>query len=201
LITWTRVLAGRWKDPLVARDVLIGLLVGLGYNLVFAASDVLEMGPGAVSARTYLDTLLGIQRTSSIVLNRVSVGLAAALLFFLLFFVMRFILRKEWLAGIAFVLFFILGRVIGSANPAITVTSYIIVYGIIVFMLLRCGVLSLVATIFVTDLVPEILFTTNFSAWYGTGSLFVIALVVGLSILAFRYALGSQRPWAELLDR
>ncbi len=185
----------------MARDVLIGLLVGLGYNLVFAASDVLEMGPGAVSARTYLDTLLGIQRTSSIVLNRVSVGLAAALLFFLLFFVMRFILRKEWLAGIAFVLFFILGRVIGSANPAITVTSYIIVYGIIVFMLLRCGVLSLVATIFVTDLVPEILFTTNFSAWYGTGSLFVIALVVGLSILAFRYALGSQRPWAELLDR
>src|SRR5260370_30019714 len=117
LITWTRVLAGRWKDPLVARDVLIGLLVGLGYDLVFAAGGVLEMGPGVVSTRTYLDTLLGFQRTTGIVLNRVSVGLAAALLFFLLFFVMRFILRKEWLAGISFVLFFIVGRGIGSPTP------------------------------------------------------------------------------------
>jgi hypothetical protein len=105
------------------------------------------------------------------------------------------------LAGIAFTLFFVLGRGLDSENPVITVTSYVIVYGIIVFMLLRCGVLSLVATIFVTDLVPEILFTTDFSAWYGTGSLFLIALVGGLSILAFRYSLGSQRPWAELLDR
>jgi len=201
LISWTRVLAGRWKDPLVARDILIGLLVGLGYDLVFAASNVLERGPGAVYLTTYLDTLLGIQRTASIALNRVSVGLVVALLFFLLFFVLRVILRKEWLAGIGFVLFFVLGRGLDSENPVITVASYTIVYGIIVVMLLRCGVLSLVATIFVTDLVPEILFTTNFSAWYGSGSLFLIALVVGLSILAFRYALGSQRPWAELLDR
>jgi hypothetical protein len=202
LITWTRVLAGRWKDPLVARDVLIGLFVGLGYDLVFAASHMLEKGSGiAPSTSIFLDSLLGIQRTMGIVLARLSIGLAVALLFFLLFFVLRVILRKEWLAGIAFVLFFVVGRGIDSTNPVVTTASYTIVYGLIVFMLLRCGVLSLVATIFVTDLVPEILFTTNFSAWYGSGSLLIIALMVGLSILAFRYALGSQRPWAELLDR
>jgi ribosomal protein L31 len=74
LISWTRVLAGRWRDPLVARDVLIGLLVGLGYDLVFAAGNVLERGPGAVYPTTYLETLLGIQRTASITLNRVSVA-------------------------------------------------------------------------------------------------------------------------------
>jgi len=202
LITWTRVLAGRWKDPLVARDVLIGLLVGLGYDLVFAASNVLEMGSGVAStASTYLDSLLGVRPSAGIILNRLSVGLAAALLFFLLFFVIRVILRKEWLAGIAFVLFFVLSRGFDSTNPVITVASYTIVYSIVVIMLLRCGVLSLVVTIFITDLVPELLFTTNFSAWYGTGSLLIIALLVGLSILAFRFALGSQRPWTQLLDR
>ncbi|HEY6390740.1 MAG TPA: hypothetical protein VIX89_05660, partial [Bryobacteraceae bacterium] len=202
LITWTRVLAGRWRDPLVARDVLIGLLVGLGYDLVFAASNALEMGSGVAStASTYLDSLLGIQPTTGIILNRLSIGLTVALLFFLLFFVIRVIFRKEWLAGIVFVLFFVLTRGFDSTNPAITVASYTIVYGIIVIMLLRCGVLSMVVTIFVTDLVPEILFTTNFPAWYGTGSLLIIALMVGLALLAFRYALGGQRPWAQLLDR
>jgi len=202
LITWTRVLSGRWKDALVARDVLIGLLVGLGYDVVFAASNALETKSGGIpSTSVYLDTLLGIQRTTGIVFNRLSVGLVAALLFFLLFFILRVILRKEWIAALGFILFFILGRGIDSTNPLATLTTYAIVYGIIVFVLLRYGVLALVVTIFVTDLVPEILFTTNFSAWYGSGSLLIIALMVGLALLAFRFALGGQRPWAQLLDR
>jgi len=134
-------------------------------------------------------------------LNRLSVGLVAALLFFLLFFILRVILRKEWLAALGFMLFFIVGRGLDSPNPLLTLATFTIVYGIVVFVLLRYGVLALVATIFVTDLVPEILFTTNFTAWYGSGSLLILALVVGLSILAFRFALGSQRPWAQLLDR
>jgi hypothetical protein len=202
LVTWTRVLSGRWKDALVARDVLIGLLVGLGYDLVFAAVNALEAKSGGIpSTSVYLDTLLGIQRTMGFVFNRLSVGLVAALLFFLLFFMLRLILRKEWLAALGFTLFFIVGRGIDSGNPLVSLATYAIVYGIIVFVLLRYGVLALVATIFVTDLVPEILFTTNFSARYGTGSLLIIALTVGLSIVAFRFALGSQRPWAQLLDR
>jgi len=111
-----------------------------------------------------------------------------------LFFVLRVILRKEWLAGIGFVLFFVLGRGIDSTNPVASVATYAIVYGIIVFVLLRYGVLALVVTIFVTDLVPQLLFTTNFSAWYGSGSPIIIGFMAGLSILAFRYELGGQRP-------
>jgi hypothetical protein len=201
LIAWTRVLSGRWKDPLVARDVLIGVLVGLGYDLVFAAVNALEeRSGGAPSTSVFLDTLLGIQRTLGIVFNRLSVGLVAALLFFLLFFLLRVILRKEWLAGLGFILFHV-ARGIDSTNPVTTVSTYAIVYAIIVFVLLRYGVLALVVTIFVTDLVPEIIFTTNFSGWYGAGSLLVIVFMVGLSLVAFRYALGGQRPWAQLLDR
>ena len=56
--------------------------------------------------------------------------------------------------------------------------TYAIVYGIIVFVLLRYGVLALVVTIFVTDLVPELIFTTNFSAWYGAGSLLDQSLIL-----------------------
>jgi len=114
---------------------------------------------------------------------------------------LKVILRKELLAGLGFILFFVLGRGIDSTNPVAEVATYVIVYGIIVFVLLRYGVLALVVTIFVTDLIPEILFTTNFSAWYGAGSLLIIVLMAGLSLLAFRFALGSQRPWAQLLDR
>jgi hypothetical protein len=121
------------------------------------------------------------------------VGLFASLLFFLLFFLLRVILRKEWLAGAAFILFFVIGRGFTSTYPVTNVPANLIVYGVIVYMLLRCGLLSLVVTIFITDLLPELAFTTNFSAWYGAGSLVVVLLVAAIAAVAFRNALGGQR--------
>ena len=37
LIAWSRVLTGRWTDPLVGRDVLLGILVGVVHRLLDAA--------------------------------------------------------------------------------------------------------------------------------------------------------------------
>jgi serine/threonine-protein kinase len=204
LITWTRLLSGRWQDALVGRDVLIGLLVGMGYDLVFAADNeyTIRMG-GIPSTGPKLDALLGIHRALSVVLDRAQDGILGSFLFFLLFFVLRAILRKEWLAGGAFVLLFIGLRLFSSNNnyPLVDVPAMIIVYSVVVVMLLRCGLLALVVAIFVTDLVAEMVFTTNFSAWYGTGSLLLILLVSGLAIFAFRKSLGGHRISAALLDQ
>src|SRR5260370_28520643 len=38
LISWTRLLAGQWRDPLVARDILIGACYGVLFSL-FEVSD------------------------------------------------------------------------------------------------------------------------------------------------------------------
>ncbi len=202
LISWTRVLSGRWQDPLAARDVLIGLLVGLGYDLVFDGNNAIAMRLGGLPGTgTKLDALLGVPLALSATLNRVLDGLTASLLFFLLFFVLRVILRKEWLAGIALVSFFVVFRGLKATYPVVDVPTSIIVYGIVVVMLLRCGLLSLVVAIFVTDLVPQLAFTTNFAAWYGTGSVLLVLVVGGLAIFAFRKALGGQRISAALLDQ
>jgi len=201
LISWTRIVSGSWRDPLVGRDILIGLVVGLGYDLVFVVSAAIMIHQGAPpSTNTYLDSLLGFHRASGIVLNRLLVGMTGAMLFFLMFFVLRVILRKEWIAAIVFTAFFVVGRGLNGSYPAIQIPASIIVYGLVVYMLLRCGLLALVVTIFITDLVPELAFTTNFTAWYGTGSLLVILVLAVVSIVAFRNALGGTRPWARLLD-
>jgi serine/threonine-protein kinase len=204
LITWTRLLSGRWQDALVGRDLLIGLLVGLGYDLVFAADNeyTIRMG-GVPSTAPKLDALLGIPRGMGVVLDRVLDGLLASFLFFLVFFLFRAILRKEWLAGVGFVAMFIALRFFSSNNnyPVVDIPAMIIVYGVIVVMLLRCGLLSLVTTIFVTDLIGELVFTTNFSAWYGNGSLLLIILVSALAIFAFRKSLGGHKISAALLDQ
>ena len=202
LITWTRLLSGRWRDALVGRDVLIGLLVGLGYDLVFAATYEIEMRMGATPpAAAKLDALLGFSRAFYTMLDQILNGLTGSMLFFLLFFLFRMILRKEWLAGVGFVLLFATLRGFSSSYPLAEVPAIVIVYTVVVFMLLRCGLLALVVTIFITDLLAELVFTTNFSAWYGAGSLLLIVVVSGLAIFAFRKSLGGHRISAALLDQ
>ena len=201
LISWTRVLSGFWRDAIVGRDVMIGTLVGLGYDLVFIAAREFEIRQGAPpSTSTYLESLLGFHRSIGVALNRLEVGVIGSLLFFLAIFLLRVILRKEWLAGIAFTALFALRGLSGSF-PGIDLPTAAIVYGLIVFVLLRFGLLAMVAAIFVTDMAPELAFTTNLTAWYGSGTLLVILIVAVLSIVAFRYSLGSNRPLAAFLDQ
>ena len=201
LITWTRVLSGRWKDPLAGRDVMIGLLVGLGFDLFISATNAMEMRLGAAPrGRARLDALLGFSQALVVVLDRIEIGLWVSILFFLLFFLFRLILRKEWLAGAAFVLFFVVLNGFSGPYLFLEIPTTMIVYGVLVLMLLRFGLLALVTTVFIIDLMPELIFTYNFSAWYGAGSLMMVLIVSGLAIFAFRNALGGQRIAAALLD-
>jgi hypothetical protein len=115
--------------------------------------------------------------------------------------VLRAILRKEWIAGVAFVALFVVLRGIAAPYPMVESATVVIVYGVVVFMLLRCDLMALVAAIFITDLVPRLAFTTHFSAWYGSGSSVLVVLVSALAIFAFRKALGGQGIGAALLDQ
>ena len=186
---------------MVGRDILIGVAVGLGYDLVFQLSTMYGMSHGARPQQSInLDTLLGFRITASAIAERMTSSVAFSLVFFLIFFVFRLIARKEWLAGIFFVLMFSLSRGLTSQYPEAATPAFMLVYAVIVAMLLRFGLLSLVVALFITDLLPNILFTTNFSAWYGTASLTGVILVVGGSLFAFRQALGGRRLLAPLLD-
>ncbi len=201
LITWTRVLTGRWRDALVGRDVLIGIAVGVGYDLAFCASRAYYIHNGArPPGFTDLASLYGFQMDVSMILRQMISSLAFALVFFLLFFVLRLVARKEWLAGVIFVLVFSLSRGLASDYQLVATVLYLVVYGLIVTVLLRFGLLALVTALFVTDLLPTILLTPNFTAWYGTASLMVLVVVIALALVAFRQALGGRRLLAPLLD-
>lgn len=72
LVGWTRLLSGRVRDPIVGRDVLLGVACGAGFSLLNLAGNRLQMmfglpepiphlaefGP-LLGARDYLVTLLG----------------------------------------------------------------------------------------------------------------------------------------------
>jgi hypothetical protein len=103
IISWTRVLSGGLRDPLVGRDILIGLVVGIGYYLIIAASLGINQNRGdALSMDANLSLLAGFPKFLAAYLNRMVTSIDAALLFFLLLFVLRVLCRREWLAAAVF---------------------------------------------------------------------------------------------------
>jgi hypothetical protein len=192
LVTWSRLLAGRWRDPLVGRDVLFGVLLGLVYILLFQSyglANLLHGGPpepGFFSAN-----LTGLRELGWSILRHVNDAVGGTLYFFLFLFLLRAVLRKQWLAAAAFVLIFIALRAPGQAQwyaPLFLLG----IWTTLVVVMLRFGVFATMCLVFVIDTPGDMLFTTDFSAWYGQSSWLILAIIGAAAVWGFRTSLGGR---------
>jgi predicted Ser/Thr protein kinase len=184
LISWSRVLAGRFRDPLVGGHVLVGIAAGLAVQIVLSAT-------GRVAA-TRIAALGGLD-----VIGRWSTDLMmppiTALTAFFVFVVLRLLLRRTWLAIGVFLAAVAAASLIG-ANPsaaAVAAPIALVVLGLIISF--RFGMLALAA-----QLSSNILFypvTANFSAWYAPAGLLEVAGILAVSFFCFRNALSGRKVW------
>jgi Protein kinase domain len=203
LISWSRIASGKWQDPVVGRDVLVGVIVGLGYALILMAAlgIAIYRSPEAFpDSGTNLGTLLGFRYGLDHVLEQITTSVSSGLVLFLLLFIFRLILRNEWLAAVVLTACFA-GIQGGQSETAyIMVPAFVLVYGAVFAVLLRFGLVSMMVAIFTVDLLMSFSFTLNFSAWYGTGSFLVLAVVAALALYAFRRSLGNQKLLAGWIE-
>ena len=130
LISWSRLLAGRFRDPLVGRDALFGILIGIVLNLISILFMNISPKPLAILPinETLLKGLSGVRLAAgNLVLFAVFPAIAALMYLFMLF-LLRLLARRDWLAVVLFVLFFTQGAYIG--NWQVSVMS-ILAYGLI----------------------------------------------------------------------
>jgi len=192
LVTWTRLLSGRWRDPLVGRDVLFGSLLGLVYLLLFQGYFFANLfhGGGPVGL---LDpsSLNGARYWGSTFIRHLDGSVGGALFFFLLLFVLRAVLRKQWLAGLVFVLFFAGLRWAGH-GPWYTPLFLLAIWTTLVVVMLRFGLFATICLVYLIDTPLQTLFTTDFTAWYGQSSWVFVALVAAAAVWGFRTSLGGR---------
>ncbi len=116
LIGWSRLLSGRFRDPLVGRDVLIGGATAILVGAVDRVSDVILASAGAppdAPASGGLVTLLGARYLLGSLLDITATWFALFLLFML--FSLRVVLRSEWLAVIALLVIFSVPNLLNTA--------------------------------------------------------------------------------------
>jgi predicted Ser/Thr protein kinase len=200
IISWSRLLAGQWRDPLVGRDILFGVMLGVVWILIFQLRDIPIMRMGASPELYSTEYLVGGRLALDQWLRQVPISIMGTLQFFLLLLGLKVILRKDWLAASAFVALFALPRGFSSSYPAVEVPAFILVYAIAVLIVFRFGLVPLACAIFTVNMLANVPFSADFSAWYMNTSILTLLSVVALAGWGFYHALGGQRIWTIEAD-
>jgi hypothetical protein len=196
LVSWSRLLAGGFRDSLVGRDILFGCLLG-----AFGIASVrfgwhVPVWLGHPPLQPYFGPtwqFLGARPVIADLSNNLigSVGVSFVILFTL--FVLRALLRKEWLAAIVCVLLVTFFRP-PSSDPfsAVTLVSILITTSLTVFLFLRFGLLAVIASLFFQGLLGGFPLTAQMSAWYAGLSIAGMLLIAAMALYGFYTSLGGR---------
>ncbi len=195
IISWSRLLAGNWRDPVVGRDILLGVALGVIWILVFQIRYIPMMHLGAPPGFGSTDGLMGGRVALGAWLRQWPQSIQSTLVFFLLLLGLRFLLRKEWIAAIVFVAIFAVPRGLTSTYVSIELPSEVLVYAIALLIVLRFGLIPLACAIFTIDMAIGIPFSADLSTWYMPTSITALLSVVAIAGWGFYHSLGGQQLW------
>ena len=195
LVSWSRLLAGGFRDPLVGRDVLVGCLSGASSTafgrLVWFVPSWLGYPPPQPFSGPQWQFLGARTMVADVALTLMFAPMVwLAALFFLV--LLRALLRKEWAAAVAWVLF---GTVFSAANSLsvpIALVFFLILSSLFVFLMIRFGLLTLVANFVFWYVLSNFPLTTQMSAWYAGIGLAGILLLAAIAFYAFYTSLGGR---------
>jgi serine/threonine-protein kinase len=196
LISWSRLLAGDFRDPLVGRDVLAGGLLGLGHTTaIYAAvlvSQALDTSFGG-GLRTNPPALGGFGNVIETLLVSLGPSVFGGLapLFFLLLLYM--FLRNQWAAASVMWAIVAIVEILFFATSWATAPANLVIATLLVVAVFRFGLLTAIVWQFVFFVTISNPLTTDFSIWYANGSILAIALLLLMAIYSTRVSLGGQK--------
>jgi len=199
LISWSRMLAGKFQDPVFGRDVLLGTLFGLLAAMADQLQPLVESGLGKAPIQPFgfsnSYSLDGLRGSIATVLFQAAASFSNALLVFFLFFILRLIFKRDWLAAVLVGLLFCIPS-IAAQNPlidALFTGPFIVAY---LWILRRFGLVALTVLYFVDQLADRIPLTTPLTAWYTEGGMVGVAAIVALALYGFHVSRAGKPLFA-----
>jgi hypothetical protein len=196
LISWSRLLAGQVLDPDVGRDLLVGILTAVFLEVAVNTSFLVPgwMGKTVLppDSTANFEVLVGIRYTVGGILFSIAAFVAVSLVWFFIFFIFRLVLRKEWLAALAMILLFSLHQVFG-VHPVLNTILDMIYWSLVLILLIRFGILALMAALCTENILHEFPLTPHLSAWYAEPTILMIFVILAAAIFGF-YASTRGKP-------
>jgi hypothetical protein len=200
MISWTRLLMGRFSDPRVGRDVLSGAVAG---TLVIVVQRIEWLAPTwfgvppKIPFQPMSEALDGGRRAWAAVIQP---GVfSGPLLVLLVLTASLYLLPKRWLAIlVSFVVFALVDDYLVTEGPVVIQLAagieVILVWGIILFILVRFGLLAMVTTFFFFNMLQQWPLILDGSVWFRGTSFVGVALLAAVAAVAARISVGHRAP-------
>jgi hypothetical protein len=207
IISWSRLISGQLRDPVVGRDILFGVAFGTLWLVIFQLSNIPAERLGAAPQLSNAAYLLGGRLALGQWLMQIPSSIFGTMQFFFLLLGLKVLLeflfrqlglkavRVDWIAAVLFVAVFVVTRGLQSTHLAVDVPVTVLVFGILTLIVLRFGLVPLAVGAFTVDMLGNVPFTTDFSAWYAATAFWALLSVVALAGWGFYHSLGGEPVW------
>ncbi len=198
LVGWNRLLAGRLRDALVGRDLLVGCAAGVVWALWNLLGCPIGSWFGAPQVQPYaglylgtLYLLSGARAIAAGVAGLLYTCIFATLFILFMLFLLRVVLRSTRAAAVAFSLIFIASFAMGADWALISWVQNILILVTMLFVLIRYGPLAYAATFLFACLLLSFPIMIQ-PVWYSGIGLTGLGLLLALTLYAFHTSLGAQ---------
>jgi hypothetical protein len=201
LIAWSRVLAGRFTDPLVGRDVLIGILAGAGMQFLTQLGYLSPAWLGQAPDVTMPfdgGPVTGLRHLFSILLRVPVLAVLLSTALVLLVFLLTLVLRRRWLVAVVFCSLLAASEV-ASDGLNISLVFSLLYIVVLMFVMMRVGLLSFIVSILTYILLDHVPMTFDPGVWYSGFSWIVLAVLSALAFCGFRVALAGRPVFEGLI--
>ncbi len=199
IVSWSRAISGRLRDPLVGRDLLFGAAAGVALGLLERLEAIVPRWlslPAAPVSRTLdarsLRTLLGVPDMLGELFHVARDAISVSFILLLALLLLRVIVRHR---VIAFTLYIVVLTVIFRNATLRVDAGWFFDFAKALLgaaLLVRLGVVAHVAAVLVYILVTAYPLTADVSAWYAGAGLFAAAVTLALAAFGFHVALAGR---------
>src|ERR1019366_2124320 len=194
LVSWNRVLAGKWLDAQVGSHILIGAATGCALWTAVNLIEILQSSERTLDAGMNLTATLGIRQWIEVNAIQMLSSLIVGLVGFFVIFGLRVLPRRDILAAVAASVLFTVTRpdIFDAPHLLIALTIWVVLYAALIFTLLRFGLVATIAAVFFIDSYQYITVGTAFVSWMTPPGLATLTLLLGIAAFAFWRSLGSR---------
>jgi hypothetical protein len=198
IVAWNRLLDGRFLDPLVGREVLLGVLGAAGAVLTLQVGRLAPTWLGEASAPPLLVVNTDVfTDVPGLALLWMALLVPAMAGFFFLF-LCQVVLRYEWLAAGVWAMVSGVAFAWGAEPFALGAAFQTLHQVVLVVLLLRFGFLTFATAFICAAALTQAPLTADLSAWYAHQGVLMALILIGLAVYAFFAATRGQRLFGEV---
>ena len=195
IISWTRLMSGRFRDPLVGRDLVSGVVMGMSWILVFEIGLLFRMRSGGAPQFPDQNYLMGMRDAAGTWLSTLVISILGTLLFFFTLVLLRMLVRNAWLAAALFVALFTIPKVLGSNHLVVDTLVWATIYAIAAVAVVRFGLVVLGIASLMANVLLNLPYTLDFSYWYAAQCVFIALIFVAIGAWGVYTSLAGKPLW------